>query len=1297
MFGEYTSLQGCELSLADANHDFHEIFDASSIVTYVNENIPRYEGLDCKKLSEDAFVDKYELKLDKGVSSSNHKREERFIITHLSEEIQQRYAAYYVSRHQHDFSKNTSLLQECFQNAGLVNDIFFICDVAYANVREDLKFASDKIAQKFYWVQNAQTLYDPAGKTTWHSDKPYFEVEADQQPETSTGTKKKSPSSKSGSFLKCPNHFKSPNSNFLFCWQNAKKNIVTLYPQWNYPKKEDTYKFSQNSPEQMLYTNKTLFLCIHSANVNDYSSHEAYLIITDPTKSGYYGYADKTLAAKGSGILTAAELASYRAKGDDLKRFVKFIYDSKKNLTTTKLFLDELMNYSSTFQVLAKKVGDSSQSISCCQKKLDLQQFKDNVLGPNASNNIIDFESNGNHAFVSYDRIAIVSALNYNCPIVIGNTQEGFNVYIRKDLLNIHHQLSAFLMKNASGEYELLNQLKDPVNQSVFMLNRQLFMVINSAANGVKEKVSLACFNLNVIPKNDVGYQNFLISHFIELNVFQLFSNLDSTILNFREEFFVDKIKNIYADKIKEIVDTGLESLKSGPFTLGDIRSVNNINDLMVLISGNVTIILQTLNDKYESIKRETMENVSEYNAETNQNKDIYLVLLKIFKLVQQIVLNINEVQNILLTNVETMQKLIQFQDVIVASPDVTKLNVNARNLPKGVATNITSCTPFSYYVTNARTVRNSDLFFEKSTSIFGTTTVVLQIFNVLNCNVLIKLKERFVKILYNVLDELTIKATALANVSFISVINSAKVQLKELFIQDSDSVEIGEINPDNLISFLNLRQMKPIAETASGNLNEFTTTTVGAEKLSSATPVIDIFRKKKLFITAEASQSNDMTFRSRIDVIRGAGKQIRYIFNKISNTMRVNSTEIVEVIKVAYENETFIKGFVGLFAFMEYIRVSTGKKVPTLFTYRANNDQAVVLERIFDFFYKSLTKDAPDPDFKETLEKMEKDIQNKLTRFDLTTYNGFSPEEKLEYIKSNMKKPYATRKKIAESWPPSEMVVELNNYVSYYAQVKHYFDAYNELYELDKNPPKDPTDKNDFSVNSFRKLLEMNVITVGDKVLEGFDGINANQINVNVALLYFIENRIASMNDEPLPHPELVGLFSQLFLGSSIYPQEYIKKDAKFSGGGEDLFDVMEELFMSDDVNMFNDYRKKSYLLLNMPNNYEIAINNFQFYPSEIKAQLYALKRDYEVEMEREEERTQFKTKSFAKSMLTGNELYKNPVLNVPQIIKPIPVFGGKTRKNKLRTKNKSRKNKLWNKRHTRKNKLRTKNKSRK
>ena len=172
------------------------------------------------------------------------------------------------------------------------------------------------------------------------------------------------------------------------------------------------------------------------------------------------------------------------------------------------------------------------------------------------------------------------------------------------------------------------------------------------------------------------------------------------------------------------------------------------------------------------------------------------------------------------------------------------------------------------------------------------------------------------------------------------------------------------------------------------------------------------------------------------------------------------------------------------------------------------------------------------------------------------------------------------------------------------------------------------------------------------------FEGINANEINANMALLYFIENRIAKMNKEPVPHLELVGLFQQMFKGSGLYSQEYMGGNK--IGGGDGLFDTMYDLFASNDDTLFKEYRKNSYLLLNMPTNYEIAISNFQSYPSEIRLYFQNLNRQLIQNKQREKQIQKMKTMQFSGP---GRNLGEG-IIQPQRLASPIETFGGNTKK---------------------------------
>ena len=947
-------------------------------------------------------------------------------------------------------------------------------------------------------------------------------------------------------------------SRFVFCWQNAKTDIVTYYPEWSknlFPDKNATYKFSTNQPEQMLYTNKNLFLSIRAENVEDYANHESYLIITDPTQPGYYGYADKVLAAKGSGILKATDLASYRAKGNELKRFVKFINDNinwSNDITSNaaprvQLFLDEVMNYSSYFQVLAKKVGDASQSLSCCQKVIQLQKFENNALGPKISNNIRNFTSNGNHAFVSFDRIAIGCALNFDSPIVVGNTQEGFTVYIRKDLMNIHKQFANVFKKNTdepTSEYQLFNILKVDTTSTSFILDDTLYTNVTRESTRVKENILSACLNLNIIPSSDITYQNFLINHFIELNVLQLFSNLHLEVLNFNSANYNAKIKKIYNDKL-EVIITICDTLQIRDFgNLLNIDQITNINELIGTIIMNIKNILNKLNTYYTEFTGS--DNTSTYSND-NPKHETYKKLLAILKEVEKIVVEISEIQKLLKSNFSAMEKLNQYQEEInrvniTQTNDMNKLNENVKNLPKGIATNITSYTPFTYYLTNNRTVRNSDIFFERSTSIFGTTTTILQIFNTLNCGPLEQLKKRFVKIIFNLLNEITEKATVVNNISFISIINAAKQQLNDLLIQEPEEA-VPIIDATNINSILQLQQDS--TSTTDTVIEEPPTATAETVDEIEESSIKTILKNKKLII---ANPSLDVTnFRMRIDTIRNLNKSdFKKLFNLVTSG-RVDPDTMDENIKIAYENEIFIKGFIGLFAFMKYIEINTEKRIPILFTSRSTGNQEHILERLFELLYLNINDTKKDVNILEEIRNIREDISARIPGINFDTYRSLpNADEKIAYITrlitdSNLR--IRLKSDIFRN-----IIANLDKYVDYSIQIEGALGLYREIDTLDANPP---IDKSDFSVGSFQKLLEMNVITVDAKQLTGkYSGVNSNEINANMALLYFIENRIATLNKDPIPHPELVGLFSQLFKETGINPQEYVTENALRRGG---------------------------------------------------------------------------------------------------------------------------------------------------
>ena len=174
--GEYTREMGCISSFADAKHDFFgEVFSGpgalDKIKNYVKANIPSSYECSNDHMNENNFLSEFILdktETDKDLTQmKGYFKQDNSPLTSttlFNQSINDRYIIHTISRPQHDTDndQNISKIQRALANSNVTNDIFIICDVGYANVREDIKLINDETNtsnQKFYWVQNAQTLY----------------------------------------------------------------------------------------------------------------------------------------------------------------------------------------------------------------------------------------------------------------------------------------------------------------------------------------------------------------------------------------------------------------------------------------------------------------------------------------------------------------------------------------------------------------------------------------------------------------------------------------------------------------------------------------------------------------------------------------------------------------------------------------------------------------------------------------------------------------------------------------------------------------------------------------------------------------------------------------------------------------------------------------------------------------------------------------------------------------------------------------------------------------------------------
>ena len=1056
---KYKYRTGHDASYADAKHDFLGIFDAKRIVELTKQTLPKKPIDDTKVLSEDAMIEKYLLKTDfvKKPDSTGADRLNDYF-DNLNTDIRDRYECINIAREQHDFGLEYSEIQKALQNIGVIDDVFFICDVAYANIREDLKFSDKTLGQTFYWVQNAQTLYDPAGKTSWHSDDNTYTT--DNSNDTNI----------------YPNYFKKNDSNFVFCWQDAIKERFTLYPEWERSCEEVDSKLQT---EKMVCSNRNLFLGIKSDNVKDYHTHEAYLIVTEPSKPGYYSYSNKVLSAKGTGILNKSEIISYRARGNDLKKFAylinAFLKGAKSNVAHLKL--REIEDYSSQIQVLAKKLGDASQSLSCCVPTFNLQRFKVQNLGYSDSN-VEDFQSNGNHAFVSYDRIAVVCAINYDCPIVIYNTMKGFLIFIRRDLISKEGQIESIKLSFSMGIDELYQKLTEKINNlkgMILKLNAKMRSILTFLAN--------IHSNTDAVTTN-IHYQNILLAYFSHVDILKMFLNIDKDVLSgvFHENYPInDDILNKFKDDLKK-ASTSKKSIDEILKTFKNLKNTyQKISVFSKYIDSNSESINYILNKPPIELKTVLSPQTADY-AETFSN-----VIPKAI--------------------IENINKLLPFG------------TINPRDFNPRIKKND----------------NNNNVFLDKGTLLYGTTNTILPLYAVLDDLRLLSLKKNFVKFVNDVIslrledgvaiavkEQLhamlttanntesyyrghedvigTIMTHETSNTEPIIKTDLRKTENPDQYIGatfskffDGDEF-IGEVvsyvidtnsSDNNYRVFYNIIYQDGDKEELF--LEEFKNKIIAAQKggggkLNELALNMNILNRKNLLIPKQkiTSDKSELSFRDRVKLIKESDKTLKEVLKKYISSEDLDTTlkdKLQVLISNSYKNDVFFKGFAALYMFMKMKGIinqgknisetdenESLKKIPKIFR---NENNSNVISRLYELCNIKLDDDNSEKmviDEEETSEKMVTD--------------------------------------------------------------------------------EEENEGSSFTTNSLLNLLEMNTVFVDNKqVLVGaFKGIKTNRINTNIALLYFMENKISVMNNEALPHPELVGLFNELFKKTGILPNEMVK-----------------------------------------------------------------------------------------------------------------------------------------------------------
>jgi len=1172
--GEYTSEMGCISSYADAKHDFlGEVFSGpgagEKIKSFVKENIP---SVNCPNdhMGENGFLLEYIL--DKQKSSPNLDEMKKYFTqdqTPLTpdlfhQSIKDRYIIHTISRIQHDDKdQDKSKIQHALNVSNVTNDIFIVCDVGYSNVREDIALINkpeNTNPQKFYWVQNAQTLYDPAGKTSWHTGKNYG--------------------------------FQDNTSKFIFCWENANKKAITYFPCWT---TESKVEFNAPSyPEKMLYTNKNLYLSIKAEpnktpNVpkdqlySNYSNHEAYLIITNPKKPRYFAYADKVLSSRGTGILNVSQMAGYLNKGLELNLFVKLLINTGNNDIPGE-FLDEIDNYNSNYQILAKKVGDASQSLSCCKKTFELQQFKDRTQGLDSKHQLIgeveNFQSNGLHMFISFDRIAIGCALNYNSPLVLQNSEEGFILYIRQDLINIDNQAkpilepktfvlykiksldesaTAALDESASADSAATDGIVQTTDITVFFKNIELFMrklKQNKEFLMALTKITVVQDNvdqLDALKEADNRYRILLSKILSNKPIFELTNLLSDEFLSLQ---LIDKteaeIQNILTNKInlkmREFIENTIQSLNKDS---ADVPPNFDFTDFNIFTSETQSKIGDYFSELLEKLKQ-IYDSMPEKDGPEKKIGDNVTFPIKEEKkrIIKTggIINNVFNFINVFFKNIEntnnTIDKIYQLwnKDGI---PSLKKTEVLrdsdyllSVNLPKFFTK--AAYIPFTaLYPLQMRF--KTEHFLSKCESIFAIIAIIIPVISSMRSSFFQDEQNHLKDILLNTFKYINNVSGESSDYSrlivteAISSIESIEIE-DELQEEETEETEETEKGPATQTNVEVETEKGPATQTdveVETEKGPATQTNVDVEKEvedQSTVPIQNQLRKnegqlrKRNFLIQNPTPLLNTSISEFIKSLQENTLHTWIIDSVSTPNGNIPNGDILDDIKrTSKELQIFLKGFFGICLFVDFYRKVHKTRFPVIIKKKRNGSLTTYPESN-EMFHK-FTEITSELFFNDTINFIKSLITLKKARPTRTT----NKEKRLTQLIDSYK----------------DSVVEYERYVELYRSenieaLELFLESMNE-YDLDSEEDDSEEDdsedanpdeytENLFYVNPFFSIIDSNQIGFDEKQLTGeYEGYNANEFNFNVLFLNYIDFKIKK-NPEDSEFILYKDLFDQLF-----------------------------------------------------------------------------------------------------------------------------------------------------------------------
>ena len=478
------SIMLCGIAHMEGWHDHHSIFNMNegSIQSYVNAYIPSSEICGNKpQPSEPAFL--YSVLRNKDIETQTPPPQPPLgfyrpgddiniykdgsnseWLKQFDTELQKRYIICSVTL---DKTGNESKIQQCFTENDINEDIFICRDVAYGNVAYDIRrwgpnSVNSKVT-KVYNVQTASGVYDPGPSVSYYSDAGikcgYQDINGDTIVSDNTAPKAKG------------------NSRYCLFNDSKSNEQITTYPAFGRSTTDNptTDNPKMESPEEMMYSkfNSQLFgenLASYYAGANvstEIDTKTAKSIIDSSQVNLVVEYEEPVEDQKGKLYIVNKHSSNKATSMLDLPFICSCLkysaavdaIDIVKNTYPFEYYT--IINQSGPLKIMTKKFGDSGIALQTLRNEFNFYSFEPTIINTNQEKKVIikSEVSNGIHAFLSYDQVAIGAALEYGCPVVMYN--------VNKTLSGTHGGVLLFISRKIKEEFSNPNKIRTELNSKI--------------------------------------------------------------------------------------------------------------------------------------------------------------------------------------------------------------------------------------------------------------------------------------------------------------------------------------------------------------------------------------------------------------------------------------------------------------------------------------------------------------------------------------------------------------------------------------------------------------------------------------------------------------------------------------------------------------------------------------------------------------------------------------------------------------------------------------------------------------